>query len=331
MQPQLFSAQSESLRKRVPFELRPTNLPGAFTTPPPAQEFDPNRASFATLIKHGVMWRRPQHGDSPYLVRAWNRAFSRNWFGGDRISPVLESRTGQNHALRGLGSNGSGYTSRNWSGGIIQGQWATVVGYWSVPPAELSTEADHRRYECDSACWVGLDGFSSEDALQAGIQRRVDTTGRAQHVAWCEWYVPPRHDSPAYIWQTDVVNFSLAPGNRVYCSVQYIAQKAAGLVYFANDSTGHHFSLTLAPPPGAAAAGDSIEWIAEAPAKGENAGGIPLPPARFTTALGCSADGQTVALPHNGERIHARREEESLSSVELSDDGVTVFFKPLPG
>jgi len=328
MQPQPFSALSESLRKRVPFELNPTNLSGVFTTPAPAHEFDPYRASVAALIRNGVMWRRPLPGDSLHLIRAWDRVFSRKWLPGDRIAPVLEPQKGTSHALLGLSGDGGTYTSRNWSGAVIQGQWTTVVGSWLLPAAEPSGGTHGSREIRSSSCWVGIDGFSSDDALKAGVQRRVDSTGRAEFVAWCEWYAPPQPDSPAYIWQTDIRNFALRPGQRVYCSVQYISNKSAGHLCFANDSTGQHVSITMAPPPGAAAAGDSIEWIAEAAAGGEEAGEslAGVPPARFSTALGCSADGQRVGLPQNGDRIHIGIQSRTVTSVEISEDAVTVIF-----
>jgi hypothetical protein len=46
----------------------------------------------------------------------------------------------------------------------------------------------------------------------------------------------------------------------------------------------------------------------------------------FTTALGCSADGQVVGNPQNGDSIDIVRDHHTLTSVALADDAVTIRF-----
>lgn len=322
MHPQPVSPGLERLGRRLPVELHPTNLPGAYTSPAPSADFDPNRASVAALMKQGLLWKRPQKDDPPSLRTAWDRVFARQWLAEDRIVPVLEPQAGQTHRLRGLIKTADpGYTSSNWSGGVMQGQWATVVGYWSVPTVSRPPEPLGPDGGWNSSSWIGIDGFSSSDALQAGIQQRVAPDGEAQYVAWYEWFTPQQAGSPAYIWQTNITNFPIGPGQQVFCSLQYINDKAAGQLYFANDATGQHLSLTLAPPPGANFAGDSIEWIMEA------AYGLPaFTPVRFASAIGCGADRQTVANPHGGDYINIVCNNKILTSVALANDEVTVTF-----
>jgi len=310
MHPQV-SPYGEALRKQLPFELYRTNLFGAFSTPPPPDDFNPAVASPATLVKHGLMWKRPRKVDSPSLLRAWDRVFNRKWVASDRVVPILKPQTGKTHVLRRLAKPvDHGYTSANWSGGVIQGQWATALGFWEVPAGGPN-----------SSSWIGLDGFSSDDVLQAGIEQRAAADGEAHYVAWFEWFAPPETNSPLYICQTDVTNFPLGTGHQVFCSIQYILNKTAGQIYFANDTTGQHFCITLAPPPGAKLAGDSMEWIVEAPL-----GGGEFAPVQFTTALGCSADSQTVGNPQNGDHIEIVDNHQRLTSVELGDDSVTIRF-----
>src|SRR5690242_20702353 len=111
MHPQPLSSHLEALRKQLPFELHPTNLPGAFTTPAPPHDFDPHKASAAALIKHGLIWKRPQKGDPIGLSRAWERAFAREWYAKDRLIPHLEPRPGRTHVLRRLAKSAdTGYT-----------------------------------------------------------------------------------------------------------------------------------------------------------------------------------------------------------------------------
>src|SRR5689334_20378844 len=89
----------DAFRMTIPFDLQATNVPGAVTTPGPPADCDPCKASAATLVKHGRMWRRPQRADAPALRRAWDRAFTRRWFAGDRIVPILEPQPGRTHVL----------------------------------------------------------------------------------------------------------------------------------------------------------------------------------------------------------------------------------------
>src|SRR5690242_802804 len=141
MHPRHVSAHLEAFRRKLPFELYPTNLSGAYTSPAPPDDFDAYKASAATLIKHGVTWKRPQKGDYPGLQRAWERIFSRPWLAKHRIVPALEPQPGKLHTLRHLAKHAeTGYTSANWSGGVIQGQWATAIGFWHIPTVTRPAE-----------------------------------------------------------------------------------------------------------------------------------------------------------------------------------------------
>jgi hypothetical protein len=243
--------------------------------------------------------------------------------------PVLEPQRGKIHVLRRLiKAAETGYTSGNWSGGVTQGQWATVLGFWHIPAVSKPPEPQGTEGGWNSSSWIGIDGFGSNDVLQAGIQQRVTANGQAQYIAWYEWYAPPQTNSPGYVWQTNITNFPVSAGQQVYCSVQYINNKTAGHLYFANDATGQHFSITLAPPPGANVAGDSMEWIMEAPDGGEPVASLPkFTPVQFATALGCSANAQTVGNPQSGDYINIVYNNKTLTSVALGDDAVTVKFE----
>ena len=46
-------------------KLMPTNLPDVFAFPPMPGDVDPNTALTITLIKHGLLWRRPTPEDHP--------------------------------------------------------------------------------------------------------------------------------------------------------------------------------------------------------------------------------------------------------------------------
>jgi hypothetical protein len=306
----------------LPFELQPINLPGAYTTPAPPADFDPRKASTAALIRQGMLWKRPHRGDSPSLHAAWDKIFARRWHPKDRIVPLLAPQPGKTHVLRGLAATAdAGYTSANWSGAVMQGQWATVLGCWTIPKVNQAEESPGTEPGSTFCIWIGIDGFSSADILQAGIQHCAGPNGQAQYVAWCEWYAPEQPGSPPYIWQTNIPSFHVGPGQQIYCGVQYINHKTAGQVYFGNDTTGQHFSLTLLPPPGATLAGDSIAWITSVPGTGD----LPhLTPIRFAPALGCCAHSQTIGNPQTGDPITIVRDGQPATSVSLAHDEVSI-------
>jgi hypothetical protein len=209
----------------------------------------------------------------------------------------------------------------------MQGHWATALGVWQIPTVSQPAEPQGTESGWNSSSWIGLDGFGSNDVLQAGIQQRVTAGGQAQYIAWYEWFAPPQTNSPGYVWQTNITNFPVSPGQQVYCSVQYINNNTAGYLYFANQTTGHHFSITLTPPPGASFNGDSMEWIMEAPDGGEPSASLPsFTPVQFTTALGCNATGSIVGNPRSGDYIYIVSGGKTLTCVSLANDAVTVRF-----
>jgi hypothetical protein len=254
--------------------------------------------------------------------------FSRKWQPKDRIIPELVPQKGKTHVLRSLKKTAdTGYTSANWSGAVLQGQWAAALGFWTIPTVSRPVEPQGKEGGWNSSSWIGIDGFGSNDMLQAGVEQRVTALGQAEYVAWYGWFAPPQAGSPDYVWQTNITNFPVSAGQQVYCSVQYIHNKSVGYLYFANEATGQHFSLTLTPPPGATFNGDSVEWIMEAPDGGEAITSLPkFTPVHFTTAVGCNANGSVVGYPENGDYINVVSNGKPLTAVVLANDAVTVRF-----
>ncbi|MCP3720802.1 G1 family glutamic endopeptidase [Paraburkholderia sp. CNPSo 3281] len=145
---------------------------------------------------------------------------------------------------------------------------------------------------------------------------RVDVTG---------FTVPP------YVFQVNIPNFLVNPGDTIFCSAQYINNGTAGHLYFANDTSGEHFSLTVAPPPGATFDGNSAEWIMEAPDGGLPNSELPsFTPVQFTTAFACSADERTVGNPQNGDTWtivdNSQNPPLTLTATTLGNGTVTVTF-----
>lgn len=134
---------------------------------------------------------------------------------------------------------------------------------------------------------------------------------------------------PSYVFEVQITNLPVKPGDSVTCLVQYIGQ-TAGQVTFTNQTTGKHSSVTLVPPPGAAFEGNTAEWIVEAPDGGLPISALPrFTPVAFTLAMACSANG-TIGDPAKGDTFFVRDDavtpSKALTSTTLAASAVTVSF-----
>ncbi len=339
----------ETLQSKLPFELIPTNLPGAYGTPSPPKDFDPDTATSAELLKYGLFWRRPGAADHAALVNAWRQVFARRWVAEDRMIPKLEPQIGRTHNLRKQPRkmiDGS-YLGSQWAGAGFKsgGPWTGVIGFWNIPTVSTPVEPQGTQGGWDSSSWIGLDGFFvSNDVLQAGVEQSVDANGRASYVAWYEWFVDPPTAVPPgtpldgsgypqswfpkyqYIYQTNIPNFTVVDGDRIFCSVQYLTNNTAGIIYFGNDTTGKYFSLTLDPPPGASFNGSTVEWIMEVPDGGLPVASLPkFTPVTFSSAIACGANA--IGNPQTADTINIENSANTqLTAVAVGDYTATISF-----
>lgn len=328
-----FVLEEAAFKKTVPFQLVTTNLKGVYAVPAPPDTFDPKTASAAELAVSGVLLRRPAATDPPEITAAWNRVFSRQWPAKGRIIPQSVPQIGKTHMFKTRRRlTDTSWVTNAWAGGVIDtGSWITALGYWAIPSVSKPSQPQGTEGGWNSSSWVGIDGFndpsiSSNDVLQAGIQQHVNSNGQASYVAWYEWYAPPQPNSPGYVWQTNIPNFPVSPGQTVYCSVQYVNGKS-GYISFGNEATGQHFSITLAPPPGANFKGNTIEWIMEAPDGGEPTSSLPkFTPVTFTSAIGCGPNN-VIGNPQNADTVNVQTTNgKTITSVALASFAVTVDF-----
>jgi Peptidase A4 family len=325
-----FAHDETAFRARIPYPLVTTNLQGVYASLSPSGDFDPNKVSACELVKNGLLWRRPCTNDVPALQRAWQRVFSREWRAKNRIVPELHPQLGRSHALRKAMKkiSDTSFVSSAWAGaGTRGGSWTGIIGFWKIPAVTKLTEQEIG-WRCSS--WVGIDGFDvgigSNDLLHAGIERCVSADGVASCVAWFEWCAPAQAASPPYVHQTNIANFPVSAGQDIFCSVQYIGNRA-GYIYFANETTGQHFSVTLAPPPGATFSGNSAEWIVEAPQASEVCTALPrFGPVAFTSAIACSSSG-ALGNPKRGDTVDVEDASGGiLASVEVADYAAAIDF-----
>jgi len=343
-----------SFKKQFP-RLTPTNLAGVYATPAPPDDFDPNTASAAALIKHGVPWRRPQPNAHRALTAAWERVFSRRWLSKDRIVPVIEPVPGKSHELKypvKKEANGT-YTSAIWGGCALNGppaSWNGAQGFWTVPTVSQPTEPQGTEGGWDSSSWVGIDGYNvSSDVLQAGVEQKVNSAGQASYIAWFEWFVPPPTNLPPgtpvdsngyplvwvnsqngqyqYIYQANIKKFPVAPGQTVLCSLLYTADNSAADLAFANETTGQYFQISLQPPPGANFNGSSVEWIMEDPDSGwPKASLAKFTPVNFTDAFATTIGCESAGLPSNGDILNLVSNGQQLTTTSVDGTSVTIDF-----
>jgi hypothetical protein len=99
----------------------------------------------------------------------------------------------------------------------------------------------------------------------------------------------------------------------------------AGVFRFVNATTGQHFSITLEPPPGASFSSRSAEWIMEAPDGNQPTSFLPkFTSVQFAPAICCGVN--TIGDPVNGDTWNIRRCGQTLTSVTLAHDAVTIDY-----
>jgi hypothetical protein len=236
---------------------------------PPAEGFDPHTAPDELLRQHGLP-RRPDPETEPELARLFKRAFIRpnEYIKAElAIDPVMSDRDP-------LGRRDLDFKPTGWGGAIVTlpsleyspPEPANMVfAEWVVPvilpvdPAPLDS--------ITVGFWVGLDGFSNRQVLQAGIAATLTpewwffdlTPPIVSWWAWTEWYTDQYKD-PA----VQISNFAVDTGNTVSFMV-CAPEPDQGAVTMQNVSTRQLTSVGMKARPGITSEGASAEWIVEGP------------------------------------------------------------------
>lgn len=224
--------------------------------------FNPLTASKTTLLRHGIA-PRPDEKKEPELYKAWHKVYSREL---THIIPEFteikkkQHRPGISKSKIKEGSS----TSTNWSGVVVFPQvndtFKWIIGNWMVPdPTQPAGQPTGSWYY--SSAWVGIDGWGSNDVLQAGTSQDVLVQGTTTHksvYAWWEWY-------PNYEMQ--ISNFPVNAGDYMTCLICATSTTQATF-YITNITTGTHTSFQVTAPSGTTLNGNCAEWIVEAPTVG---------------------------------------------------------------
>ncbi len=238
-------------------------LPGGIevtTFEGPPRGFDPLSADSADLVKFGF----PPRQEDPRLQARYDQVLNQLKGKLNYIPATLRRNDEVFHGPRKRLASAPTETSTNWSGGVVYApagqsfEW--IEGDWVIPDIDAPTE--NQWYYC--ASWIGLDGDGSGDVCQAGVESQVYRSGTAvtrQFYAWWEWFPLP---------EVPITNLPVAPGDMI--TALLCAGPGAGAttatVFLTNRTTGATTSVGLTAPSGTKLAGNSAEWIVEAPTVG---------------------------------------------------------------
>jgi hypothetical protein len=248
-----------------------TNLPNVFAVPAPQAGFDPLVATDAQLAKAGFP-PRPDRHTSPGGYAAWKRAMSA---GATRVVPKLE-QTNITHGPAKIKdhsaiTNGQATSkSGNWSGdAIVTGYtgrtpptYYYLIGDYVIPIARQAIGRCDGTWDYSSE-WVGIDGYGSNDVLQAGVEADAFCSGSTKstfYSAWYEWF-------PFSEVRISSSSFPVGPGNDVFVEV-WSTSATAGHAYLYNYYTNIAVSLSFSAPSGTTLQGNSAEWVVERPGVG---------------------------------------------------------------
>jgi len=242
-----------------------TNLPGVITFAAPPEGFGALTASDEQLADFGFP-PRPDPAVLPKQYASWAKAILASH---TRIVPTLE-QTSIFHGparLREEVESGRASTleSYNWSGYVDLND-ATRFGSSSfsaiatdvvVPTASqafgvCSGNADY------GSSWAGMDGATSNDVLQAGIEFDAycfEGVTATLYSAWFEWYPSA---------EIRITNFPIAPGDDYFLEV-WNTSATQGYAYLVNENANEAVTISFNPPSGTKLIGNSAEWITERP------------------------------------------------------------------
>lgn len=232
-------------------------LQSVVTYPEPPEDFRPGKASARELLKYGYP-RRPDRESEAHLLPLWEKAFARPHH---RIRAEVEiDRVLLNRADRWARVVRDGRFAPSGWGGIVAltsdfsfsppEPPTMVYGEMAVPA--IAPDFDNPNTPMTVGFWVGIDGYGTNQVLQAGIAATV-TGENVDYWTWFEWFPAPPVRIP---------NFPIERGDVVTVLV-CAPSVGQGFASFLNRQTGATTSVGFLPPPGLTALGATAEWIVE--------------------------------------------------------------------
>lgn len=269
----VYSVASPAFAQAPPPEsvCRDCARPHAISPPAPPAGFNPLAATDTQLAFYGFP-PRPDPAKSPGAYAVWAKVVT---LPVTRIVPQLQVTNIANGPARIISvsrpvANGpTGTASKNWSGYVVQdpnNPFKTANTYiysaFVVPIAQQAFGTCSSNWDY-SSMWVGIDGWGSNDVLQAGVEADAQcssNTTNPYYAAWYEWY--PDNE-------VRLSNFPIAAGDVIYVYV-WNTSTTSGNYYIANDTANVASSLSFSAPNGTVLQGNSVEWIVERPSINSN-------------------------------------------------------------
>lgn len=228
----------------------------AYDVPP--EGFDPNVAEDRLLRKHGIP-RRPDAERERHLRAIWDAAFASkpkfikaeiaiDHVMSQRKRPVLNKKV-----------DSTDFSPSGWAGDVVLVSTKnynppepvnTVYGEWFIPT--VTPVPNEPAGGQTVGFWVGIDGYTNGQVLQAGTAATVTGNSTVNWV-WTEWWTLPA---------IQVTNFPIKPGD--YITVLVCApQPNHGFCSMLNKTTNQATSIGITPPQNVTSIGASAEWIVE--------------------------------------------------------------------
>jgi hypothetical protein len=235
------------------------------SAPVPPAHFDPLAASDDQLALFGFP-PRPDASKDPQGYAFWKKMVTlpvKRIQAQMQLTRIMHGPARDVSVLQQPSTPGSvGATSTNWGGYVIDDgrdpfkQAKTYIyGVWVVPFPTQAVGTCNGTWDYSSP-WVGFDGWSSGDVLQAGMDIDAYCSGSTKsqnYAAWYEWY-------PA--GSVYLNNFPITAGDVIYVYV-WPTSTTVGNYYIVNltgqISSGGSFNA----PSGTSLVGNSAEWITE--------------------------------------------------------------------
>jgi hypothetical protein len=240
--------------------------------PAPPADFDPVSALPSELEQYGIP-PRPDSADAVPFAR-WKKLVTSPQ---TRLTNVTAKATNvihgpvRNAKVQGIVGNTTAVSSENWSAYVVTDEYGTfmpnnsfIEAEWTVPAVGVEN-CNNAPYM--SSQWVGFDGYTSLDVLQAGTE--VDGCP-STYYAWYEWYtdycVVNSASLPCYSYS---VTLPVNPGDLMFIEVWYTTNSPNGHAYLYNSTIQQSASISFNQPPTsyppAQYQGNSVEWVVERP------------------------------------------------------------------
>jgi hypothetical protein len=262
---QTLKAQSSMMMQGAVGEHRAR--PEIFLFPEPPSNLDASKFSDVELVHFGLP-PRPDAEGSPELFTRWQRMLSTPQ---TRIAdPKLEMTNiaagpARNMEVTGAAGGAVSAKSDNWSGYAVTAKTGTfnlnnttVSAEYYVPKAQQAFGTCVNKWDY-AFQWVGIDGYNSDDVLQAGTEADVTCSAGKNttfYSVWYEWFP---------FLETRISGLPIAPGDLVGVQVWYTTAAPHGHAYVLNYTTKKSVTVAFNAPAGTKLAGDSVEWIVERP------------------------------------------------------------------